>query len=111
MGAPVGNTCPDIDKVIEAIRASLISVGGIDNLIINCPNETEVDQIRYEVTCIENELYHVEGIMEELREANSKLRDWGEGLEEEVSSLEIDLSTMEEKYTDLIEENLSNKHL
>lgn len=62
--APVGHTCPHIDNVI----------GEITNAVK-----------------ILDDLYHSNGPLEELREENAKLREWGNELVEELEEAEKEL--------------------
>lgn len=79
MSAPVKHTCPDIDKVIKWIR--------------DCEGE-EIDK------------YFIKNIvvdLEELREANSKLRNWGESLEEELHEAALRIDDLENTIEELKE--------
>lgn len=89
--APVGNTCGNIDRVIEAIREVIKSNNIINDLVRNEPNQNELDDIRYESDNIDNNLYSLEDMLEELRDANRALRDWGEELVSEYEELEKQL--------------------
>lgn len=82
MSAPIKNTCPDIDNLISRLKTALkCAERGLKE------NEKGSDAyaLFYE---IENELWGAEGALEELREANSALRQYGEEMEEEKDSLE-----------------------
>lgn len=78
MGAPVKNTCPDIDKVITRIKNAM--------KMANNGRKTypEVDDLLYD---IDDELSGCEDILEELRKANASLRNWGDQLEKEIAEL------------------------
>jgi len=85
---PVGHTCPDIDDIISSV----------EYLSSECTKATCDDIIQK---------------MEKVRDANSKLRDWGyeesqrvDELEEKVSDLESEISTLEDKVEDLEKENV-----
>lgn len=59
MSAPIGNTCPDIDKAIRHLRSSADTEG-----------ESQIASMAIDY-------------LEELRSSNSTLREWGEALEKE----------------------------
>ena len=87
MGAPINNTCPDIDKVIEGIEeAEKLSSDFYTNF-----TDKKVSDIEEAFQDIANALFGLTNTMEELRNANSTLRDWGEKNEEEVDRLESEL--------------------
>lgn len=81
---PVGNTCPKIDKVLS--RLSRISVfykvNGKEN------KKELVDTIE----AIHEELSGIDSILEDLRDANSDLREWGIREAERVDELETKLA-------------------
>lgn len=71
MSAPVGHTCPDIDKTIDNLRDIISYVS-----------------------------YEIEGViesMEELRNSNSRLRDWGEGLEQTIADKDQEIENLKEQ--------------
>lgn len=68
---PVNYTCPDIDKVINILESA---------------REGFADDSDFDLAC---------DLMEELRTANAKLRDWGSEMSEEVGNLENKLSELE----------------
>jgi thiamine kinase-like enzyme len=78
MSAPVKHTCPDIDKLIREVRILLrVARRAQSGEDINL-----ADEIDYYLSDFESKL-------EELRDSNSKLRDWGEKLEEILRENEI----------------------
>lgn len=72
----IPHTCPDIDKVIKAIKSAMKSAALGMRAV-----DTDNDAYDY-LKDIEWELDGLERIMEELRSANSQLRDWADGNEE-----------------------------
>lgn len=97
--APVGNTCGDIDKVIDAIKESQKSNDAINSYIGELQSFGEYttrqewlqESIADEVSNIDHYLWRLEDELEELRSANSALRDWGEELASECEELEKEL--------------------
>lgn len=73
MSAPIGNTCPQIDEVIETLEA--------------CENDLE------DVVQRLNALHRGRNSeLEELRAANDTLRTWGESMQEENEELKKELA-------------------
>lgn len=68
MSAPVQNTCPDIDKAIKLINAAIKSAKD------GRKNFPDADDNFYYII---SDLGDLEGMLEDLRRDNSKLRDWG----------------------------------
>lgn len=73
MSAPVKHTCPDIDKALKHIKTAWNE--------IKC-----VVEDRQTRNSIEWELDHVIDVLEMMRKSNDELRNWGEGLEEELQT-------------------------
>lgn len=95
MGAPVKHTCPDIDSVIKSIRNSLrICADSMKSIGKGEPYYDCFDDI-------DTELRGVEDSLEELRNANSSLRDWGEGLEDKVNELDLRVDDLEDQLNTL----------
>lgn len=105
--APIGNTCPKIDSVISFING------------IKWDLEDEDEEI------LSRESKEIIEVLEEIRTANSTLREWGnqefqdkeylekerdemEGkiqeLEKEIKSLEDDLSATTDAYNECVDE-------
>ena len=90
MSAPVNNTCPNIDKVIQGIEeAEKISTDFYTNF-----TDKKICDIEESFQDIANSLFRLTEIMEELRSANSALRDWGEKNEEEIIRLENEIELL-----------------
>jgi hypothetical protein len=83
MGAPVRNTCPDIDSVIKSIKEAMTMVQDADDLTLNQISDV-FSAVYYLLDGLENQL-------EDLRSDNSSLRNWGLELEERVEELENEL--------------------
>lgn len=80
MSAPVKHTCPDIDKVIRQIRSAL----KIANGMMKQHERGSDDWHAYDD--IDTELRNLEWDLEDLRSSNTALREWGEGLSEELET-------------------------
>jgi chromosome segregation ATPase len=94
MPAPVGHTCPDINKVIAAIKQAMKTAESArKNLNVDNEAHDYFHDIIYELDGLEN-------VMEELRESNSQLRSWGEEMESSVDDLDRDL---ELKHAEILE--------
>lgn len=88
MAAPVGHTCPDIDKVISSIKRAMQTASAARK---HFGKDHEADNDFWE---IEYELDGLERTLQDLRKSNSTLREWGEGLEDQVTNLENELSEL-----------------
>ena len=74
MSAPIGNTCPDIDALIESVKQCIKSVKEVEHFTNNIPSEEELNNITYAVDNINNELYYFEDRLNDIRVSNSTLR-------------------------------------
>lgn len=90
--APIGNTCPIIDEVIDEIKEakkSLEYIGSRNNLciLVECKNA---------ISKLENALLEIENV----RDANFKLRAWGneEYDRAEEKEKELEQSVTEKEY-------------
>ena len=87
MSAPVKNTCPDIDKVIRHIDGAIKVAKNGRKLFPDADD------------CFCDILYELEGLysmLEDLRKDNSKLRDWGHALEEELHTAAEVIAALED---------------
>lgn len=100
---PIGHTCRQIDKYIKSINYATYDINYLkgDNLtgseLIECAVE------------MSEELTRCEDYLEDIRSANSTLRDWGCGEAEQVDSLEKTVSDLESQVDDLQDEIKSLK--
>jgi len=81
MSSPVKHTCPAIDLVINKIKSA--------RAIAKDGRRTHHESAHL-FSEIFDDLYGLENIMEELRAANSSLREWGHALEKDLEQLEND---------------------
>lgn len=79
MPAPVGYTCPDINKLIKAIKSAQKTA---------CRGEELENESTKLFTDILDHLYGLEDELEQLRKDNAALREWGYSLERELESIE-----------------------
>ena len=77
---PCGNTCPSIDNIIARINSAEES---IDNAL----SSTSDDYIVSDLASALKDLNGLEAILEELRQNNSDLREWGKNLADVVDKI------------------------
>jgi hypothetical protein len=98
MSAPVKNTCPDIDRLIKMLKAiARTAREGMDN------TEKYEDNYQRFKDC-EWDIDDIIGSLEDLRKANSSLREWGEGLEAELENAAAEINTLENQLEERIQE-------
>jgi len=93
---PVKFTCPLIDKCIEQIKAAV-------DKSIDVSYSRDADTME---AWIEDTVWLMDKIietLEELRDSNSKLRDWGSNEASRVDELELKIVKLEEKVDELEE--------
>ena len=104
MSAPIGNTCPDVNRAIknvEDIRNNL-------NYILNHEDAATLAEFRGSIEDVEYDLRQTIDSFEELRKSNSTLREWGIEMEEEAETLKVQYDELQEKY-DLLERRLQEE--
>jgi chromosome segregation ATPase len=84
--SPVKFTCPDIDKVIKWITSAMKMAKDSRKTF------PEADDIFHDIYY---ELEGCDGLLEDLRKANSSLRLWGYELQKEIKEKEEEISTLE----------------
>lgn len=96
MPAPVGNTCPTIDRVIEELEASSeIAKDFSDN--ISSKTYGDVEEAFEDIY---NSIHWLPSLLEDLRSANSELRSWGEESEERAEELESEVENLKSQLED-----------
>ena len=90
---PVGNTCGDIDSILNVIRS-------IEKLCALNGNE-KANDLSSIIEDVEFELRGCDSMMEDLRSANSMLREWGNNEAQEVDRLEDELYGANRKIVEL----------
>ena len=91
---PVKNTCPLIDKCIQQIKSVI-------DKSVDVSYSRDVDTME---EWIEDTVWLMDKIietLEELRDSNSKLRDWGSNEASRVDELELKIVKLEEKIEEL----------
>lgn len=94
MSAPVKHTCPDIDKALKWIKDAIREAEQGQRL-------HDIDDMRESLRWVVNQIEDIPSTLEDLRKANHLLREWGEGLEDEVNKLENKISDLESDLYDL----------
>ena len=97
MSAPIGNTCPDIDKVIKRLSPLIKQIGNLKSYDYE---NTELlkdilDECRWEMD-------NAVDTFEDLRKANDTLRSWGQQMEEEAENMSVELKELQEKYDNIL---------
>lgn len=77
---PIGNTCSNIDKYQRWIKSEIHNDRDLDRM-----NE---DELRESAKAMSSELNNCIDYLEEMRSANSKLREWGVEEAKKVDELE-----------------------
>lgn len=81
MSRKIPYTCPIIDKAISSIRAAMQSAGQGQKIVEqNAGGDYFVE--------IQNDLYRLDDVLEEVRSANIELRQRGDELEAELERLQ-----------------------
>ena len=88
MRSPVGNTCPNIDQCIRWLKISKNNIEVALNTLYNCE---DIPQIAIDALDEAYKYCDIEQELEELRSANSALRDWGYELASEVEELKREM--------------------
>ena len=89
---PVKHTCPDIDRLKKNIEEA-VSICEQEYYTLDTAIDG-FDDVVYNISSIPDEL-------EDLRSANSSLRDWGNALLDKVNELESTVSKMEDDIYEL----------
>ncbi|MCP1384777.1 hypothetical protein [Runella salmonicolor] len=92
--APVRHTCPDIDELLKRVKSIQSSIKNIESLarqIEHSENEDIKSDIMYHVSQIDHDIWMFDDKLEELRNSNEGLRNWGNELVEELEELENQL--------------------
>lgn len=102
MSAPVRHTCPKIDDIIKDMHDSYNNLNSALNYIDNY----EFDQAIYDIKEVRNIIDKYCGKyseLENLRDDNTSLRDWGHNLENKVEDLEQEIEKLMHDLEDFYE--------
>lgn len=89
MAAPIKITCPTIDLYIKYIKMCICKDRDLKNM-----NEQDLYDT---ASAMNSELENCIGYLEEMRTSNAALRDWGDGLDEELEEAANRINELEEK--------------
>lgn len=103
---PVKNTCPDVDRIKETITS-------IVKQMDRCDSNDSIEDLLENIQDWSSDLGRI-GVgrscdLEDLRDSNSALRDWGNEMYEEASDLENEISKLTDKIVELENEVLELK--
>lgn len=88
MSAPVKHTCPDINKVIKKLESmQVLAQQGMEDHERFSDEYDRYKQIEWDIDSIIDSL-------EDLRKANSALREWGEKLDDKVEELKEEIEEL-----------------
>ena len=96
MSAPIGNTCPDMDKAINRLSPMIKQ---IDKL-----REYDLENTAYILDLFNDCRYAMDcaiDAFEDMRSANDKLRSWGKEMEEEAENLQVQVLELTEQINHL----------
>lgn len=94
---PTGNTCPSIDKALASIERSIQSIQYVHS---NIEDDTLKDELWNTLAELES-LQGKRGMLEELRDDNSKLREWGYELNSIISDKDNEYSKLQDEFIEL----------
>lgn len=86
--SPVGNTCPSIDTAIKLLEDAMSDL----NDALKCDN---LDDMKWDIEHAHSRLADID--LEDLRDQNGKLREWGENLSNKNDDLESEINELETK--------------
>lgn len=86
---PIKHTCPDIDRYIKAIKGEIVTDRYLEDM-----NESELLET---AAAMNSQLEKCINYLEDLRDANATLRQWGIDEATKVDNLEYELDEVKEK--------------
>lgn len=99
MGAPIGNTCPDINKAIGRLEPLIKQIDKLRESDYEDVKQMEdlLSECRYAMDCAIDSF-------EDLRKDNDTLRTWGKEMEETAETLQVQVNELTEECGRLKEE-------
>lgn len=100
---PVGQTCPIIDEAKDCVSLLYDITSSYDDKFQEC-----------DINVIDFNLRRIKTILEELRSANSSLRDWGNNWVDKANEFEREIDTLKddiddyESGIDLLKDNINS---
>lgn len=95
MSCPIGYTCPTIDGVIETLQQSVDTLDTIIDDLSPVIQEKYTDALANVLSNLGDLYGHRRSSLEQIREANAFLREWGEKMEEERDEYEEELRNVD----------------
>jgi len=102
---PVGHTCPSINKAIDILHDAMAEINEAVKQLERLSTETdfegieemegEIDDAKWNADTGHSRLSDVESLLEDLREENSQLREWGNDLNCELQDAENKINELE----------------
>jgi predicted nuclease with TOPRIM domain len=89
MAAPVKETCPDIDKYIKYIKMAIVKDRDLRSM--------DEKELYDSASSMADELENCIDYLEELRGSNHALREWGNGLNDELETAANQIFDLEQK--------------
>ena len=97
MSAPIGKTCPDIDRAIKPLKCIVRQY--CNKMDIDSLCEEDAQSVVREMRDLISDAIDA---FEDLRSSNYSLREWGKEMEEEAETATVRYNELEEKYNDLL---------
>ena len=84
MSCPVEYTCPKINEVKEAVQ----KIKSIASKLQDYEGQS-IAELKDAFSEIDSELYGIDSTIEEIRQANAEIREWGEAQEARACDAEL----------------------
>jgi hypothetical protein len=97
MSAPVGNTCPDIDAIKQTIKEAYANLEMLYEACEYALSDKNLKLLSDSMELIEPLFANRFNPLEDLRDDNYSLRQWGEKNEEKIMELEEEIKELSEQ--------------
>lgn len=94
MKAPVGNTCPDIDKIINECKGYITVLTGVEKYSSDENSKSDAYNVKWGLDDTIDR-------MEAVRKANAELREWGYQMSNDAEYFEKELLSSKDKIREL----------